>query len=56
MMKQTPLNRIMSAVHIIFFSSLLCFGTICLSGTVLLMPALGASFLIGKDVLKNTDM
>lgn len=57
MMKQTPLNRIMSAVHIIFFSSLLCFGTICLSGTVLLMPALGASFLIGKDVLyKRLDI
>ncbi|HEY8499138.1 MAG TPA: hypothetical protein VIL89_00845 [Clostridia bacterium] len=57
MIKQTPLNRIMSVVHITFFSSLLCFGTICLSGTVLLLPALGASFLIGKDVLyKRLDI
>ena len=51
MIRETPIYRILCAIHIVFFTSLLCFGTICLSGTILMVPALGASFLIGKDTL-----
>ncbi len=57
MIRESMLYRILSAIHIVFFSSLLCFGTICLSGTVLLMPALAASFLLGKDAIyKELDI
>lgn len=57
MIRQTPFYRILSAIHIVFFSSLLCFTTICLSGTILFLPAVGASFLIGKDAIyKSLDI
>jgi hypothetical protein len=53
MMKDTLLNRILSAVHIIFFTSILTFATIYLSGSLLLIPALAAAFRIGKGVMDN---
>lgn len=57
MIRTGLLYKVLSAVHIVFFSSILCFGTICLTGTILLMPALGASFLIGKDAIyKELDI
>ncbi len=51
MIRQSLLYRILSAIHIVFFSSILCFGTICLSGTLLFMPVLGACFHLGRDVI-----
>lgn len=51
MMKKIPFYKILSAVHIVFFTSILCFGIIFLTGTLFLIPALGAAFRIGKMVL-----
>lgn len=51
MIKKAPFYKILSAVHIVFFSSVFCFGTIFLSFTMLMIPALGAVFQLGKEVL-----
>lgn len=51
MTKSTLFYKILSAIHIAFFTSILCMGTIIFTGTLLILPALGASFLIGKDAL-----
>ncbi len=57
MTRESLLYKILSGIHIVFFSSLLCFGTIFLSGTILLLPALGAAFLIGKEAIyKDLDI
>lgn len=57
MIRETPFYKFVSAVHIVFFSSLLCSLTICLSGTILLFPAIGASFYIGRDIIyKKLDI
>jgi hypothetical protein len=57
MIRETPVYRVLCAIHIVFFTSLLCFGTVWLSGTILMVPAIGASFLIGKDALyKELDV
>lgn len=51
MIRKFPLYKILSAIHIVFFTSMLCFGLIFVSGSILLLPSLGAAFKIGKDFL-----
>lgn len=51
MIKDTILNKILNAIHVIFFTSLLCFGTTFLSGTLLMIPAFAAAFMIGKTLI-----
>ena len=53
MKRESLLYKILSAIHIVFFTSILCFGLIFLSGTILLIPALCAAFKIGKEVLSK---
>lgn len=57
MIRENLFYRILSAIHIVFFSSILCFGTIYLTGTLLMIPALAASLMICKDYLyKKLDI
>ncbi len=51
MMKETILNKILNAIHVIFFTSILCFGITFLSGTLLLIPAFSAAFIMGKTLI-----
>lgn len=51
MTKEGLFYKILSGIHFIFFTSLLCGSTILLSATLLLLPALGAVFQIGKDFI-----
>lgn len=51
MTRESLFYRILSAIHIVFFTSILCFVTILLSGTLLLLPVMGAAFMIGKDTI-----
>lgn len=51
MTRESLFYKILSGIHIVFFTSILCSITIVLSGTLLLLPVLGAAFLIGKDAL-----
>jgi hypothetical protein len=51
MTRESLFYKILSAVHIVFFTSILFFLTVLLSLGFLLLPALGAIFLIGKDVI-----
>ena len=59
MIKKSVFYKILSAVHIVFFTSILCFGIIFLSGSLLMIPSLCAAFHIGKatmyDGLDITD-
>ena len=57
MMRENLFYRILSAIHFVFFTSILCFSTVYLTGTLLMIPAFGATFLIGKDYLyKKLDI
>lgn len=51
MIRENLLYRIMSGIHIVFFTSLLCATIILGSGTILFLPAIAAIFPIGKQVL-----
>lgn len=51
MIRKVPFYKILSAIHVVFFTSILCFGGIFITGSLLLFPLLGASFRIGRDVL-----
>lgn len=51
MIRESLFYKILSGIHIVFFTSLLCGSTILLSGTFLLLPVLGAAFMIGKEVI-----
>lgn len=51
MTRDTLFYKILSAIHIVFFTSILFMGTIIITGTLLILPAIGAVFLIGKDAL-----
>lgn len=51
MIRKVPLYKILSAIHVVFFTSMLCFGITFLTGSLLALPAFGAAFLIGKDWL-----
>jgi hypothetical protein len=55
MIRESLFYKILSGIHIVFFTSLLFFATILFSATILFLPALGAVFLIGKDVI-NKDI
>ncbi len=50
-MRDSILYKTLSMIHIIFFLSILCFGTIFLSMTVLMVPAFTAAFMIGKELI-----
>lgn len=50
-MRDSILYKILSLIHVFFFLSILCFGTIFLSLTVLMVPAVTAAFLIGKELI-----
>jgi hypothetical protein len=51
MTRESLFYKILSGIHVVFFTSLLCGGTIFLSGTLLLLPVLGGAFRIGEDVI-----
>ncbi|MDO5573426.1 MAG: hypothetical protein Q4G60_05525 [bacterium] len=53
MKRESLFYKILSAIHIVFFTSICCFGVIFLSATLLMLPALCAAFEIGKGVLKK---
>lgn len=50
-MRESILYRILSLIHVFFFLSILCFGTIFLSLTIMMVPAVTAAFLIGKELI-----
>lgn len=51
MKNKVTLTAVMSAIHLIFVLSIVCFGTIILSLGILLIPALTSAFIVGKDVI-----
>ncbi len=51
MIKKSVFYKVLSAVHIVFFTSILCFGMIFLSGSLLMVPSLCAAFQIGKAAM-----
>ncbi|MDE7477456.1 MAG: hypothetical protein K2M91_05830 [Lachnospiraceae bacterium] len=51
MIKKSVFYKVLSAVHIVFFTSILCFGIMFLSGLLLMLPALCAAFQIGKAAM-----
>lgn len=50
-MRDSILYKILSLIHVFFFLSILCFGTIFLSLTIMMVPAVTAAFLIGKELI-----
>lgn len=50
-MKNTKLFVVFSAIHLIFFLSILCIGTIYLTLGVLAIPSVTAAFRIGRDLI-----
>ena len=51
MIKENRIYKTLVGVHIVFFTSLLCFGITYLSGTLLIIPAFCGVFHIGKMIL-----
>lgn len=51
MKKKLDLSSIMAAIHLIAVLSVVCFGTIFLTLSILAIPALTAAFVIGRDVI-----
>lgn len=51
MKKKLDLSTIMSMIHLVFFLSICCFGTMYLTVSILTIPSLTAAFVIGKDVI-----
>lgn len=51
MKKKIDLSSIMSMIHLVFFLSLCCFGTMYLTAGVLAIPSLTSAFVIGKDII-----
>ncbi len=51
MKNKVTLTAVMSAIHLIFVLSIVCFGTIIFSLGILLIPALTSAFIVGKDVI-----
>lgn len=57
MIKESAFYKILSAIHIVFFTSILCFGMIYLSAGFLMLPCFAAVYKIGKDYLfKKLDI
>lgn len=50
-MRESVFYKTVSFIHIFFFLSILCFGTIFLSLTILMVPAITAAFMIGKELI-----
>ena len=50
MIKENRIYKTLVGIHVVFFTSLLCFGITYLSGTLLMIPALCATFHIGKMI------
>lgn len=50
-MRESGFYKAVSFIHVSFFLSILCFGTIFLSLTILMVPALTATFMIGKELI-----
>ncbi|MCM1047436.1 MAG: hypothetical protein NC433_03330 [Clostridiales bacterium] len=50
-MKESILYKILSLIHVFFFLSVLCFGIIFLSLTILMVPAVTSAFMIGKELI-----
>lgn len=50
-MKESVFYKTVSFIHIFFFLSILCFGTIFLTLTIFMVPALTAAFMIGKELI-----
>lgn len=50
-MRESVFYKAVSFIHIFFFLSILCFGTIFLSLTVLMVPAITAAFMIGRELI-----
>ncbi len=53
MMKESLLYKVMSAIHVILFVSVLCFGITLLSGTLLMIPSIAAAFVTGRMIIYN---
>lgn len=51
MTRESLFYKILSGIHIVFFTSVLSFLMVVLSGTLLLLPVLTAVFFIGRDVI-----
>ena len=57
MIKESAFYKILSAIHIVFFTSILCFGMIYLSCGILMLPCFAALFKIGKEyIYKKLDI
>lgn len=57
MTRQSLFYKIISAIHIVLFTSMLAFGMIFLTGNLFAMPVLGAVFMLGKDAIdKKLDI
>lgn len=54
MIKEGILYKILSAIHFVFYTSILCFGMTFLSVGIMLIPSLIAAFSIGRDYLYDT--
>lgn len=53
MTRESLFYRIISAIHVVLFTSILAFGMIFLTGNLLMLPILGAVFRIGKDFMEK---
>lgn len=51
MKKKLDLSGIMAMIHLVFFLSICCFGTMYLTFGILAIPSLTSAFIIGKDVI-----
>ncbi len=51
MIRDSIFYKVLSAIHIVFFTSILSFGLIYLSFGILVIPSLAATFFIGRDYL-----
>ncbi len=57
MTRESLFYKIISAIHIVLFTSMLVFGMIFLSGNLFAMPVLGTAFMLGKDAIyKKLDI
>ncbi len=53
-MKKNSFVRILSFIHLVFFLSVFCFGTIYFTFGILAIPALAAAFSLGKGLIYDT--
>lgn len=53
MIRENLLYKIMSGIHVVFFTSILCAVMILCTGTILMIPAIAALFPFGKLILEK---